>query len=131
MLNFVLDKRKETMVILLILLLLIGESCSMTSIRTFSTIELEENIEIGSEIIDLNENQMKFKAKEYLLLNLNGFETNYFEIKNEKMLTKNSIDREEFLERKYCFDPLKCLIEIHLLVNNGEEYWIIPIHIIE
>ena len=132
-LNSVLDYKEEMMVIinLLILVLLIKNSCSVTSIRTFSTIELKENIGIGSEIVELNEENGKSTHGNYVLLNLSGFETNYFELENKKVRTINSIDREEFLRRKFCFDVSKCLIELHLLVNNGEEYWIIPIHIVE
>ena len=75
---------------------------------------------------------IEFLSKEKLiLLNLSGFETNLFEIRNESILTINSIDREEFLTKKRCFDSEDCLIELHILVNNGEEYWIIPIHILE
>ena len=38
---------------------------------------------------------------------------------------------EQFLIEKRCFDRSFCLIELHILVNDGFQYWIIPIHIIE
>ena len=120
------------MKIWLFLLILVEESQAMASIKTYSTVELRENVEIGSEVIQLmNEEELRRRKTKMLLLNLSGFETNYFELHNEKIRTINRIDREDFLRKKYCFDPERCLIELHLLINNGEEYWIIPIHIVE
>ncbi|CAF4266507.1 unnamed protein product, partial [Adineta steineri] len=73
-----------------------------------------------------NKNEMKL-----ILLNLSGFERNYFEIKNENLYTINEIDREDFLNSKKCFDRSYCLIELHILVNDGQQYWVIPIHIVD
>jgi hypothetical protein len=50
---------------------------------------------------------------------------------NESIYTINEIDREKLIGEKRCFDRSKCLIELHILVNDGERYWVIPIHIIE
>lgn len=114
------------MKILLLLLLCMVKMSSMTRIKSYSTIEIQENVEVGKELVNLNE-----KEKKKVLLNLNGFETNYFELQNDRVVTKHWIDREEFVQRKYCYEKGACLIELHLLINNGDEYWIIPIQILE
>ena len=103
-----------------------------TSIRTSLTVELKENVVIGSEVVDLNVVDGKTKLK-ISLLEVNGYELKYFQVNSEekKIFTRHSIDREEFLSRKYCFNRLFCSIELHLLINDGEEYWIIPIHLLE
>ena len=103
-----------------------------TSIRTSLTVELQENVLIGSEVVDLNVLDGKKKMK-ISLLEVNGYEQKYFQVNSDakKIFTRDSIDREEFLLRKYCFNRLFCSIELHLLINDGEEYWIIPIHLIE
>lgn len=113
-----------------ILLMIIKSSLSTTSIKTYPTVNLTENVPINTKVVKLIEENIKIKYK-LILLNLVGYEINYFEIKNETIYTINEIDREEFLSKKRCFDPLNCLIELHILVNDGKEYWIIPIHIIE
>jgi hypothetical protein len=113
---------------LLILFYLINYSFSTTSIRTYPTVELKENVPINTHIISIGENKTKLK---FVLLNLGGFETNLFVIKNESIYTINEIDREQFIIEKRCFDRLYCLIEVHILVNDGQQYWVIPIHIIE
>jgi hypothetical protein len=105
-------------------------SICTTSIKTFPTINLRENVPINTKVVDLKMDE-EMKKWKLVLLNLGGFETNLFEIKNEKVLTKNVIDREQLLIEKRCFDRLYCLIEIHILVNDGEKYLVIPIHIIE
>ena len=117
----------------LILLLMVQISISTTSIKTFSTINLHENVPINTKVVDLkmDEEEGEMKKWKLSLLNLGGFETNLFEIKNEKLLTKSSIDREQLLIEKRCFDRLYCLIEVHILVNDGEKYLVIPIHIVE
>jgi hypothetical protein len=105
-------------------------SICTTSIKTFPTINLRENIPIHTKVVNLMLNEEMKKSK-LILLNLGGFETNLFEIKNETILTINEIDREQLLIEKRCFDRLYCLIELHILVNDGQQYWVIPIHIIE
>ena len=106
------------------------KSClSTTSIKTYPTVNLTENSRINTEVVKLRrkeEREMKL-----ILLNLGGFETNLFIIKNESIYTINEIDREQFVGEKRCFDRSYCLIEVHILVNDGEQYWVIPIHIIE
>ena len=113
---------------LFILIYLIQSSFSTTSIKTYPTVELKENVPINTQVISFGENQTKLKL---VLLNLGGFETNLFVIKNESIYTINEIDREQFLIEKRCFDRLYCLIEVHILVNDGQQYWVIPIHIVE
>jgi hypothetical protein len=101
-----------------------------TSIRTLSTVDLHENVSIGSEVVTL---KSEIGEKKWNLLNLNGYELSYFDIgMDEKVIrTRRRIDREEMLRRKECFDVTYCLIELHVLINDGEEYLVIPIHIVE
>jgi hypothetical protein len=112
-------------------LIIIQISIGTTSIKTFPTINLRENVPIQTKVINLMENEDEMKKYKLILLNLGGFETNLFEIKNENILTKSEIDREQLIGEKRCFDRLYCLIELHILVNDGQQYWVIPIHIIE
>jgi predicted NUDIX family phosphoesterase len=115
-----------------LLILVIKSSLSTTSIKTYPTVNLTENVPINTNVIKLiNEENVEMRKLKLILLNLGGFETNYFEIKNENILTKNLIDREQFVGEKRCFDRFYCLIELHILVNDGQQYWVIPIHIIE
>ena len=117
------------------LVLIVHYSSGTTSIKTFPTIHLRENIPIGSKVINLTINEttsmMMMKKWKLILLNLGGFERNLFKIENESILTMNEIDREQMLIEKRCFDRKYCLIELHVLVNDGQEYWVIPIHIVE
>lgn len=117
---------------LLFLSVLLRLCLGKTSIRTSLTVELRENVVIGSEVVDLNVLAGKTKLK-ISLLEVNGYEAKYFRVNSDekKIFTRDSIDREEFLSRKYCFNRLFCSIELHLLINDGEEYWIIPIHLLE
>lgn len=117
---------------LLFLSVLLRLCLGKTSIRTSLTVELRENVVIGSEVVDLNVLDGKTKLK-ISLLEVNGYEAKYFRVNSDekKIFTRDSIDREEFLSRKYCFNRLFCSIELHLLINDGEEYWIIPIHLLE
>jgi len=118
--------------LLILLTMMIEISFSITSIKTYPTVNLTENVPINTNVIKLiNEENVEMRKLKLILLNLGGFETNYFEIKNENILTKNLIDREQFVGEKRCFDRFYCLIELHILVNDGEQYWVIPIHIIE
>jgi hypothetical protein len=115
-----------------ILFYFIKSSLSITSIKTYQTVELKENSPINTNVLQLiptfgnDVNKLKL-----VLLNLGGFETNLFTIMNESIYTINEIDREKLIGEKRCFDRSKCLIELHILVNDGERYWVIPIHIIE
>ncbi|CAF0814414.1 unnamed protein product [Adineta steineri] len=106
------------------------EITSTTSIKTYSTINVKENVKINTKIYEFTEPNNKNEMK-LILLNLSGFERNYFEIKNENLYTINKIDREDFLNSKKCFDRSYCLIELHILVNDGQQYWVIPIHIVD
>ncbi len=116
-----------------IFLIIIKISLSTTSIKTYPTVNLTENVPINTNVIKLikEDENIEMRKMKLILLNLSGFETNLFEIKNENIYTINLIDREQFLGEKRCFNRLYCLIELHILVNDGQEYWVIPIHIIE
>ena len=114
-----------------LLLLIVQMTISTTSIKTFPTVNLRENVPIHTKVINLMGNEEEMKKYKLILLNLGGFETNLFEIKNENIYTINEIDREQFLIEKRCFDRSFCLIELHILVNDGQQYWVVPIHIIE
>ena len=115
-------------VCILIIIIIIQVSFSITSIKTYPTINLKENSPINTKVIELTESEKELKL---ILLNLGGFETKYFGIINESIYTINEIDREQFLGEKRCFDRSYCLIELHILVNDGQSYWVIPIHIVE
>lgn len=95
-------------------------------------VEVRENALIGSELGDLNSIDAK-KKMTMSLLQVNGFETTYFRVNadEKKIFVVETIDREEFLARKFCLNRLFCSIELHLLINDGEEHWIIPVHLIE
>jgi len=114
-----------------LLFVLIKYSFSKTSIRNYSIIDLYENSPINTFVVSLNSSNNIDNSLKFVLLNLNGYETNKFEIKNGNIYTRNDIDREEFVEKNYCLDNSYCKIELHILVNDGFEYLIIPIHIIE
>src|ERR1700722_7520636 len=99
------------MIYLLILLILVKSSLSTTSIKTYPTVNLTENVPINTNVIKLINEEEKFGEMKHLkliLLNLGGFETNLFEIKNENIYTINEIDREQFLIEKRCFDRSFC-----------------------
>ncbi|CAF1619335.1 unnamed protein product [Rotaria magnacalcarata] len=111
----------------LILLFILIKSSSLTTLtKTYPTIDLKENIPKHTNIFQLTREVKNLKL---VLLNLGGFESNLFTIKDENIFTINEIDREQLLGEKRCFDRSYCLIELHILVNDGEEYWVIPIHI--
>ena len=113
---------------LLILFVIIKCILSKPSITTYPTINLKENSPLNSFVIKLNSS---INIEKLVLLNLMGFESNLFGIINGNIYTKDLIDREEFIEKKYCLDNLYCKIEVHIVVNDGLTYWIIPIHIVE
>jgi len=115
-----------------IFLILIKYSLSKTSIITYPLVDLIENSPINTSIISLtSSSSLKLNKRKYVLLNINEYETDKFEIRNENIYTKNEIDREEFIEKNYCLNNSYCQIEVHIIVNDGLEYIIIPIHIIE
>lgn len=118
------------LLIIVILLLIIKSSISKTSLITYPIVNLIENSPINSEVVSLK-SSIDINKRKYKLLNINEYERKKFEIKNEKIYIKNEIDRGEFVDKKYCFDNSYCQIELHIIVNNGLEYIIIPIHIIE
>ena len=111
----------------LLLLLLIGGSAATTSIRTYGTVEVHENVPVGTTIVSVQEQGAKF-----YLLNLSGFERRYFEVqRGGSVVVREPIDREEFLQSKRCFDRSHCLLELHILVDDGQQYVVIPVHIVE
>lgn len=114
-----------------LLFVVIKLSFSKTSLITYPIVDLLENSPLNTFVISLNSSLNMNNSTKLILLNLNGYESNLFSIINGNIYTKNSIDREEFLREKYCLDNSYCKIEIHILVNDGLAYWIIPIHIIE
>ena len=116
------------------MMMMMKSSTSTTSIKTYPTVHLRENVPINTTVISLltnEERSVEMKRLKLSLLNLSGFETNLFEIRNGNICTTNEIDREQFVGEKRCFDRLYCLIELHILVNDGQQYWVIPIHIVE
>ncbi|CAF3565800.1 unnamed protein product [Rotaria socialis] len=113
---------------LILLFILIKSSYLTTLTKTYPTIDLKENIPKHTNVFQLTREVKNLKL---VLLNLGGFESNLFTIKDENIFTINEIDREKLLGEKRCFDRSYCLIELHILVNDGEEYWVIPIHIID
>ncbi|CAF0749013.1 unnamed protein product [Didymodactylos carnosus] len=87
----------------------------------------EKNSPIGTHVVDLTSDQNKI-----MLLNMSGFELNYFTLNktdNSIRITK-LIDREQFVNDHYC-DRQQCLVELHLLVQDGLKYWVIPLHIVD
>jgi len=114
-----------------ILFILIKLTYCKISITNYPTVDLLENSPLNTFVVSLSRLTNLTNSTKLVLLNLNGYETTMFSIINGSIYTINSIDREEFIEKQYCLDNLYCKIEIHILVNDGNGYWIIPIHIIE
>jgi hypothetical protein len=115
-----------------ILFLVIKFTFCKISITNYPTIDLVENCPLHTLVVSLSRlNTNLTSTTKLVLLNLNGFESNMFSIINGSIYTVHSIDREEFIDKQYCLDNLYCKIEIHILVNDGNGYWIIPIHIVE
>lgn len=96
-------------------------------IKSYEVIDLLENSPLNTFVIGLEE----YSKSKLILLNINEFETKYFSMINGNIYTKNLIDREEFLNKKYCLNKFYCQIELHVFINNGLAYLIIPIHIVE
>ena len=101
-----------------------------TSMKTYPLVDLLENSPLHTKVITVDD-QWKTEKNKIILLNLNGFEKEMFSVINGSIFTLNQIDREEMIEKKRCLDHLYCLIELHFIVNDAIEYWIVPIHIIE
>jgi hypothetical protein len=113
---------------LCLLLILIKCTISDPSITSYPTIDLLENSPLNTIVIDLKPSLNKRKV---VLLNLIGFESEMFSIIDETICTKREIDREEFVSKRYCLDNSYCKMELHLIIDDGLNYWIIPIHIVE
>jgi hypothetical protein len=109
--------------------MLIKCSFSKTSVTNYPTVDLLENSPLNTIVIQLIKSNMK--QSKLVLLNMAGFESNTFSVINGSIYTTNLIDREQFINEKRCFDRLYCVIELHILVDDGFAYWVIPIHIIE
>jgi hypothetical protein len=116
---------------LCLLFFIIKISYCKTSLTNYPIVDLFENSPLNTLVVSLKELINNSNSSKLVLLNLNGYELNKFSLINESIFTISDIDREEFLEKKYCLDHFYCKIELHILVNDGFEYWIIPIHIIE
>lgn len=107
---------------------------SKTSIVTHPKVELVENVPLNSLVVSFSSfttTRRRNESNKMVLLNLNGYEKEMFLLMNETIYTKEEIDREEFVLKGYCRNEMNCQIEIHILVNDGEGYWIIPIDIVE
>lgn len=117
--------------LLLLLLSCIEQSLSKTAITNYATVELVENSPLNTLVIQLTTSFNQTRTSKFVLLNMIGFESNMFSIVNGSIYTVDYIDREEFLREKYCLDGLYCKIELHVLVDGGQAYWVIPVHIVE
>ena len=120
------------LIILILIILLFDRTKSSYGnvnpiIKTYEIVDLLENSPLNTFVIGLTE----FSKNKLRILNLNEFERKYFSIINGNIYTNNEIDREEFLNKKYCLNKFNCQIEIHILVDDGLAYLVIPIHIVE
>ena len=113
------------------LLLLVKYSFCKTAITNYPTVELLENTPLNTLVVQLTTSLNLTRTSKLVLLNMVGFESNTFSIVNGSIYTVNYIDREEFLSEKYCLESLYCKIELHVLVDDGLAYWVIPVHIAE
>ena len=116
-----------------ILFILIECSISKSLIRTSPIVDLVENSRLNTFVIQLNESLdiANTTSHKFVLLNINGFESKLFSIINGNIYTKDLIDREELIDNNYCSGRPYCKIELHILVDDGLAYMVIPIHIIE
>ncbi|CAF1229404.1 unnamed protein product [Adineta ricciae] len=105
--------------------------CLVISVTNYPTIDLVENSPLNTLVIQLTTSLNITRTSKLVLLNMSGFESDVFTIVNGSIYTTNSIDREEFLRRKYCLDNLYCKVELQILVDNGLAYWVIPIHVVD
>lgn len=103
-----------------------------TKILTYPQVELKENLPVGTRIVEWKKINFGRKVK-MTLLEVNGYEMRYFQVNDNdhELILREEIDREEFLDQKRCFDRKYCLIELHFLINDGEEYAVLPLHIVE
>ena len=113
---------------LFIWFLLIADSLSTTAVTNYPTVDLWENCPINTLVLPLTDDAKKYKL---VLLNMAGFESNMFSVVNGSVYTTNVIDREQLVAEKRCFDRSSCTIELHVLVDDGLAYWVIPVHIVE
>ena len=118
------------LMIVLMLNVMQGVECK-TSVMTHPRVELIENIPVKSVVVSLSSMMKRREVRKMNLMNLNGYERRKFEVRNESIYTISEIDREEFVLNGFCLNELYCEIELHLIINDGNDYWIIPIHIVE
>jgi hypothetical protein len=112
----------------LLLLLLLGCSWSMATVmKTYSVIDLTENTPVNTLVRQLEEG-LKMKMN---MLNVNGYETELFSLRNGSIYTSSQIDREDLLKKRRCSDELYCLVELQVIIDDGRIYLIIPIHVVE
>ena len=103
--------------------------CSTTLITTYPTVDLLENSPLNTLVTRLRVSEAT-KSK-MMLLNMMGFESEMFAIVNGSLCTTSVIDREQLIDEKRCSDRFYCLVEIHILVDDGLAYWVIPVHVVE
>ena len=75
-------------------------------IETFSTVDLLENSQLNTFVIQLIEQltSVDNSSTKLVRLNLSGFERDLFSIIHGSLYTKGAIDREEMLAKKYCMN---------------------------
>ena len=98
-----------------------------TVMKTYSVINLLENTPVNTLVKRL-EDGVTMKMK---MLNVNGYETELFSLRNGSIHTSSQIDREDLLKKRRCLDELYCLIELQVIIDDGRIYLIIPIHVVE
>ena len=104
--------------------------CSTTLITTYPTVDLLENSPLNTLVTHLRVSEAAARSK-MMLLNMVGFESEMFAIVNGSLCTASVIDREQLIDEKRCSDRFYCLVEIHILVDDGLAYWVIPVHVVE
>jgi hypothetical protein len=103
--------------------------CSTTLITTYPTVDLLENSPVNTLVSHLRVSESA--RSKMMLLNMMGFESEMFTIVNGSLCTASVIDREQLIDEKRCSDRFYCLVEIHILVDDGLAYWVIPVHVVE
>ncbi|CAF1115721.1 unnamed protein product [Didymodactylos carnosus] len=108
-------------------ILIIVYVVNSTSITNYPVVNIKENAPVDTLVIQLPVDQNKI-----MLLNMSGFELNYLTLNksDNSIRIKKLIDREQFVNDHYC-DKQQCLVELHLLVQDGLKYWVIPLHILD
>jgi hypothetical protein len=97
-------------------------------VTNYPTVDLLENVPINTLVLRLTQETRKHKL---VLLNMSGFESNMFSVVNGSVYTTNVIDREQLVAEKRCLDRLSCTLGLHVLVDDGLAYWVIPVHVVE